>query len=146
MKSLKLVFVLLLAAMLVGCAAAPATMSLTHTPAKITSIKNNLTIDKPFEQAWNDMIKRMTVSQYRINNIEKASRIINLEYQIDNPADVEKYIDCGNNHRVIDYKGKLRKFDYSVANSKNYETVVHEKYYYWYEISPASTLSGTVNG
>jgi len=144
MKSLNIVLLLILAAFLVGCAA-PATVNFAHTPATATTVKNSVTIDKPFEQAWNDMIKRMTVSQYRINNIEKASRIINMEYQIDNAADVEKYIDCGTNHRVIQYDGSPRKFNYSVANSTKYETVVHDRHYYWFEVAPVSKLSGTVN-
>ncbi len=144
MKLQNIVMLLLLVTTLVGCAA-PATMNFKHSPAASTKIKNSVVINKPFEQAWNDMVKRMTVSQYRINNIEKASRIINLEYQIENPADVEKYIDCGINHRLIDYDGKPRSFDYSVANSKKYEVVLHNKYYYWYDVSPRSTLSGTVN-
>ena len=144
MKTFSLLALLVLVGLMGGCAA-PATMTFQHTPAEDRRVDNSITINKPFEQAWNDMIKRMTVSQYRINNIEKASRIINLEYQIDNPADVEKYIDCGTNHRTIQYDSEPRKFDYSVANSTPYEVVFQDRYYYWYEISPSSTLSGTVN-
>lgn len=145
MKIISVFGLLTLLALMGGCAANPATEAYQHTPAVAQKVDNMIVINKSFEQAWNDMIKRMTVTQYRINNIEKASRIINLEFQADTPADVEKYIDCGASTRVITYKDKPRKFEYKITDSKPYEAVEHNKYYYWYNVSPHTNMRGTVN-
>jgi len=145
MKTMLMLTVLSVLAILGGCAASPATQIYHHTLAKERKIENTVVIDKPFEQAWNDIIKRMTVTQYRINNIEKSSRIINLDFQADTATDVEKYIDCGASTRVITFKGKPRNFNYALAGTQSYEMVEKNNYFYWYEVSPHVNLTGTVN-
>jgi len=140
----RLSFLVIPVLLLVGCAT-PATQQFSYLQPSAAAPTNVIVVNKPFEDAWNDMIKRMTVSQYRINNIEKASRIINLEYQIDDPAEVSKYVDCGTVTNRISHKGKERVFNYSDADSRPYSILTSSEYDYWSDITPSSVLGGTVN-
>jgi len=142
----RLTWIVIAAMLTSACAStAPATQQLSYAPGNAPAVNNKIVIDKTFDDAWNDMIKRMTVSQYRINNIEKVSRIINLEYQIEDPNEVNRYIDCGTITNRITFKGETRTFTYSHADSRPYELVSADNHFYWREIQPRSTLGGTVN-
>ena len=97
-----------------GCATA-AKSTFVHTQGTQTAVENEIVVKKPFDEVWDKLVGELSKSFFVINNIEKASRIINVSFSVDAPQD---YIDCGRSTR--EYKGK--KFDYAIAEDSYFET------------------------
>lgn len=53
----------------------------------------------------------------KFNNVEKASRIINVSFSSDAP---EKYLDCGMSHRTFEEGDTATKYDYATAEASTY--------------------------
>lgn len=136
--------VLLTVSALGGCAATydPASMSFTYTPPAPRQIDSSVVVQKPFDRAWNDMVKRLATSYYRINQVAKASRIINLDLDTE---DASPFVDCGESFRAITFKGKVREFRYNPAGSKRYESTRVDGLRYWFEVQPTSKFNGVMN-
>lgn len=77
-------------------------MTQRYSPPAVVVVPNKDLLPKPFEQAWNDLVRNLTVTYFRIHQVSKDSRIINLEFESRDPSRV---IDCGRVHRTIVYKG-----------------------------------------
>lgn len=134
-----------LALFLAGCATTsvpgPAENIYRHTPAEERPLQNTAVVAKPFEHAWNDMVRNLTVSFYRINQVAKDSRVINLDLEA---TDAEKYVDCGTSYRAVRFNG-LREWTYPVASNAYYEFARQDRFNYWYEVTPETRLRGVIN-
>jgi hypothetical protein len=64
------------------------------------------------------MVGRLATGFFVINNIDKASRIINVSYSTDSPR---QYVDCGRSLRTFTFKGENKTYDYAVADSSDYQ-------------------------
>ncbi|MDI6688323.1 MAG: hypothetical protein QME06_08915 [Desulfobacterales bacterium] len=119
MKFFKILTLLILCSFLWGCAVAPYASIHYSEPTTIYEISNEKKIDKPFEEVWESLVKNLSKSFFVINNIEKASRIINLSFSTDNP---ERYVDCWETTRTFN-KGNMQKISqYEVASRSTYIT------------------------
>jgi len=81
-------------------------------------IENSVLLDKPFEEVWDKLVGQLSKSFYVINNIDKASRIINVSLSSEDP---DQYIDCGHTHRTFAYAGQTEEFNYAIAGSSSYK-------------------------
>ena len=90
--------VVLCAALLGGCAGMGQS-SFSYTPPKEVEVQNSAIINDGFEQTWNRLIANLSKQYFVINNVEKASRIINVSFSTDDPM---KYIDCGVTERTFE--------------------------------------------
>src|SRR3546814_8516548 len=72
-----------------GCAAQA---DLNYRKPTQPSLTNSRTVNAGFEETWDRLVRNMSSEIFVINNIEKASRIINVTFQQDAP---ERSVDCG---------------------------------------------------
>jgi hypothetical protein len=102
---------------LVGCAT-QGVNAWNYTAPIPTKIVNEGIIQKPYSQVWDGLVKEISKSFYVINNIDKESRIINLSFSTNSPAD---FVDCGKSHRTYTQYDKVEVFDYEVAGPSKYK-------------------------
>lgn len=86
-------------------------------PIPIT-INNEVVVQKTYSDVWDILVKEISKSFYVINNIDKESRIINVSFNTNSPAD---FIDCGKTHRTYTQEEKIEVFDYDVAGASQYK-------------------------
>ena len=72
-------------------------------PGSGTSATNFRVVDRPFEDVWNSAIPKIGKTFFVINNLDKASGLINVSYA----GDPEKYLDCG--RAIFDVEGPQGK-------------------------------------
>ena len=116
MKKISLIIASLLVINLLGCATM--TSSYDYMPPKKAIYDNESFIDRPFEVVWDELVKKISKSFYVINNIEKASRIINLSFSTDTPVE---YVDCGETTREYGKTPNISTYTYSVAEPSSYK-------------------------
>jgi len=102
---------------LLGCAYP--TSSYVYIPPKKAKYDNEILVDKPFEVVWDELVKQLSKSFYVINNIEKASRIINLSFSTDTP---DEYVDCGATTREYGKKSNKKVSTYKIAEPSFYQS------------------------
>ncbi len=140
MKFLLPVFFLLC---LLGCASAPAVQEYNHRPYEPQGeIPQKVIINKPFEEAWNHLVKALATNFFSVVQIDKASRFIS----IDASQDVGgigrgtdwwlQYATCGTSTRRITYNKKENGFVYDPISTIKYEAAYKSGYTYWDVISP----------
>lgn len=100
-----------------GCAKPAHSTFNYHKPDNIKA-DNEVHIDEEFEIVWDRLVKNLSESFYVINNIEKASRLINVSFSTDNPLE---YADCGSSSRTFQHGAERKKYYYNVAESCNYK-------------------------
>src|SRR3546814_18902843 len=76
-----------------GCAAQA---DLNYRKPTQPSLTNSRTVNAGFEETWDRLVRNLSSEFFVINNIEKASRIINVSFQTDSP---DRYFICGVPHR-----------------------------------------------
>jgi len=85
------------------------------------TIKNDIYIEEAFETVWNRVVKNIAKSFFKINNIDKDSRIISISYTI---PDYRTYIDCGRSViNITDHRNRKETFAFIDASDTNYVTV-----------------------
>ena len=119
MSNLKCFVVCSVVLMVYGCAKVPIETpknDFNYTPPKKYTIKNKEVINDKFEKVWNRLISNLTEKYFVINNVEKASRIINVSFSTNEPSN---FIDCGETLRTIEFEesGKLEEFRYKVSRN-----------------------------
>ena len=119
MSNLRCFVVCSVVLMAYGCAKVPIETpknDLNYTPPKKYTIKNKEVINDKFEKVWNRLISNLSEKYFVINNVEKASRIINVSFSTSEPSN---FIDCGDSLRTIEFKesGKLEEFRYEVSRN-----------------------------
>jgi hypothetical protein len=137
-------FLLLAALFWLGCATMhpDAHMETTYSPPNPTSIGNTITIERPFDEVWNSIVRRLAASRYQIDHLEKESRIITLGFATD---DAETFVDCGLLRHRITFKDRVSLFDFAVASDDNFEMAYADRLIYWIEISPKADLATSIN-
>ena len=100
-----------------GCAVIPQSYYQTLPPS-ISKIDNEIFIDRPFSDVWDELVKELAKSFYVINNIEKTSRIINISFSTNTP---EEYVDCGTTTRTYTKGSERQSYRYKVAESSSYK-------------------------
>lgn len=108
-------------------------------PTNIKQVRNSVIINKSIEDIWKEMIPNLAKTFFTINNIEKDSGFLNINYS-GNP---EEYIDCGT---IYSYLKNLRgEQTYSFPASRahvNYNTLTDG----YYEMHTRKmNLSGKIN-
>ena len=121
-----------------GCASS----SLNYTPPK-QLIKNeivtNKIIYKDYEKAWNELINNLVDNSFIINNLDKESGFINVDYTLNDPIN---YVDCGEWQGYFKDLKYDEKYQFNGAESTNYIT----KYAYSIaKVKSNKNLSGKIN-
>lgn len=97
---------------LVGCAT-QGTSTVNYTPPNVSSVANERMVERPHGQVWDELVGQLSKSFFVINNIEKESRIINISFNSNTPAE---FVDCGRTRRTYTQGEKVEVFDYAVAD------------------------------
>jgi len=85
-------------------------------------------VDLPFETAWDELIRRLSESAYRVEFLEKASRFVRVDLvrssegasAVNQPA---RYVDCGRTARALrdmSLGAREERFEYAVADSSRH--------------------------
>jgi len=98
-----------------GCAASSSYNYLA--PDTSGKVKNNVVLDEEFETVWSRLVKNLSADFFVINNIEKASRLINLSFSSSKPSE---YIDCGTTNRQFKNIRGVQNYSYSTADSSRF--------------------------
>lgn len=128
---------------ILGCGSAPAIQEYSHRPYEPQGkIPEKVVINKPFEQAWNHLIKELSTNFFNVVQIDKASRFVS----IDASQDVGgigrgndwwlKYATCGTSARRITYNKKEQGYVYDPISTIAYEAAYQSGYKYWDVIAP----------
>ena len=98
---------------LVGCAV-PRASTMHYAPAQFPNrIVNEAVVPESFDVCWSRLIAGLSSEFFVINNVEKASGLITLDFASEAP---ERYIDCGQTTRT--YADST--FTYAVAGDSQY--------------------------
>lgn len=135
--------VLALPVFVVGCAK-PGTYSFDYIEPEKYSVKNEITVDMPFEAVWDGLVRELAKNFFVINNIEKSSRIINVSYLTEHPED---YIDCGQSIRKTSRGEETREYKYESAGDSTFllEGGARDYFEYSHEIQRKTDLEGRIN-
>jgi len=120
-----------------GCATATTNY---FPPTGLITPTNELVIGEPFEDVWDRMVKNLSADFFVINNIEKASRLMNVSFSANNP---EGYIDCGRSQRTFTGLQGEQVYEYPSASSSRYTTV--NKQGVAYNVFRTTKLEGRTN-
>jgi len=102
-----------------GCSAVPRLSSTFESePPTQHHFENERYFDRPFEEVWDELVEELAKGFFVINNIEKASRIINVSFSIADPGD---YVDCGRSHRTFASGKTTENYDYDISASCVYK-------------------------
>lgn len=119
MKNLQKFTLLILCSFLGGCASVPQSTHDYRAPTTKYATINEMKVEQPFDEVWDKFVKNLATSFFAINNIEKASRIINVSFSTDNP---ERYVDCGETSRSFTKGGSTEFYRYEVASHSTYKS------------------------
>ena len=113
MRCLKVVVI---ACLLVGCASATASYRGPDASVRPNYSKE---INRPKDQVWNDAVAALGQRFFVINNIDKASGLMNISYS----GDPARYVDCGRiTINVSGPNAKTQTLDAAAADAR-YESV-----------------------
>lgn len=76
-------------------------------------------VHESFDAVWDRLVGRLATGFFVINNIDKASRLINVSYSSDAPGD---FVDCGQSTRQFSFKDESQTYTYQVADSSTFKT------------------------
>src|SRR5579864_3356990 len=85
------------------------TQTYSITPAPQVKVENDQTVPSTSDATWDRLVRQLSRGFYVINNIDKASRLINFSFSSDAPQD---YVDCGSTHRTFDKGDEHDTYDY----------------------------------
>src|SRR5262245_49610236 len=110
-------WIVFLSALTVG--ACHASSSQQYTPPAAESVANSTQIAAPFDTTWDHLIKNLSKEFFVINNVEKASRIINVSFSTDRPGE---FIKCGSRTReYVSGAGKKETVTYDPAERSTFK-------------------------
>lgn len=130
--------------MLTGCISAkPASELYSHTPYQPQGeVMDKVVINKPFERAWNDLVKNLAENFFSVDQIDKESRFISINASQDaggigrNRDWWLDYASCGTSERQILFKKDTSTYTYETLGTKPYNTVYSDRWHYWDEVTP----------
>jgi hypothetical protein len=112
------------------------------TPAN-NEVKNKRIVNQDFEQTWDRLVRELSADFFVINNIEKASRIINVSFSVNRP---DEYVDCGiSNRSFTNPQGKTEHYKYSAASAASYWVGADQPPHFPIAITRSTDLEGRVN-
>jgi hypothetical protein len=85
-------------------------------------------VDLPFDEAWNELIRRVSAASYEIATLEKASHFLAIDLRrssdLASPTDRPgRYVDCGRTLRTFTDGEDVERFEYAVADSSRHREV-----------------------
>jgi hypothetical protein len=117
MTAQRLLF-LFLAVFLSGCVT-PGNSRLDYVPPQIVGAsRNEVSLAEPFDTVWDRLVGKLATGFFVINNIDKASRLINVSFSSDSP---ERYVDCGKSTRQFAFNSEAKTYTYQVAADSRYK-------------------------
>jgi hypothetical protein len=105
-------------ALVTGCVASGRSNFEYAAPTVKVTPASEAVINEPFDAVWDRLVGRLATGFFVINNIDKASRLINVSYSGDSPGD---FIDCGRSTRQFSFNGESRTYIYQVAESSSFK-------------------------
>ena len=113
----------------------------------VKPIQNEAVINKPFSQVWDELVKGLAKSFYVINNIEKASRLINVSFSTESP---QSYVNCGKSIRTYERDNERANYEYEIAASSTYKLAAgrvgqYGQYIGTLHVHRSTSLEGRVN-
>jgi hypothetical protein len=136
MPPIKLASILAMAAVMHGCAS---TQQSYTPPQNITPASNTVAINMPLEQAWSRAISGVAREFFSINNMDKSSGFLNINYT----GAPDKYIDCGVVRVTQNDVRGTRTFEFAgQAEKAGYETFVYPSVV---QVARTMALDGRVN-
>ena len=97
----------------IGCAT-QGVNTIKYSENEFVRVKNEKVVSRQQSQVWDGLVKELSKSFYVINNIDKASRIINISFYTDSP---QEYVDCGRTYRTYTQGNKVENYEYDSARS-----------------------------
>lgn len=140
-------FIIIISSLLIisGCAI-QGKNTMNYTAPTPLQVQNEIVVPQPYTVVWDKLVKGLSRSFFVINNIDRESRIINISFSTNAPAD---YIDCGTNHRTYTQGEKVETYDYEVAKSTSFKIATEHQYdpnFSYYSIMKRDTsLEGRSN-
>lgn len=129
-----------------GCATQGRNSLSYQEPTATATTTNETTLQKPYSEVWDSLVRELSKSFYVINNIDKESRIINLSFTSQQPTD---YIDCGRSTRVYTQGERTERWEYPVAGKAAYKVASdrqdHPAFAYYANINRSTALDGRAN-
>lgn len=133
---LRLLLISLAALILGGCA----TSNAIYAPPEEKKVENSTVVNGDFDTVWDQLVKKLSADFFVINNIEKASRLINLSFSTNTPSD---FIDCGESTRTLkNLRGEDKVF-YKSADSAQFDTT--NNLGHMFRINRTTRLEGRTN-
>ncbi len=108
-----------------GCASIDVKSS--YKPPQQPTVNSSISVNKPFDQAWNDFVRNLATSFFTVNTISKESRLINISL---NKGRSNNFLDCGK----VSYKINDKDWTFNPARKSTFkdggfrsETIVEHK-------------------
>lgn len=93
----------------------------SYTPPKAYKLESSKVVAKSYDALWAEAVPELGKQFFVINNLDKASGLINLSYS----GDPEKYVDCGSAAtEVSNARGKRDYFFPASTAYTTYETFI----------------------
>lgn len=121
---------------LTGCAGK---VDYIRPSAQVAPSSNTKVVDRPRDAVWNTSVQELGKMFFVINNLDKASGLINISYT----GDPERYVDCGRiKSYVMNARGE-RTYDFAGAKAQQaYEIMNNGQLFYF---DRRMNLEGRVN-
>ena len=97
------------------------------------------TVQAPFDDVWDRLVKNLAQDFFVINNIEKQSRIINVSFSASRPSE---YVDCGFTRRTFENARGKANYNYNTADSAQYTAMEGARLFNY---TRSTSLSGRSN-
>jgi len=100
-----------------------------YKPAEFKKVLNEIEVNKPYSDVWDNLVREISKSFYIINNIDKESRIINLSFSSNN---ANYFIDCGISYRTYKLGNEIEEFTYNIAEKSMFKFATKYKIHFAY--------------
>lgn len=103
-----------------GCASS----TINYTPPSVQEAPTNeIQINQDFDTVWDRLVRNLSADFFVINNIEKASRLINVSVSSQNPSD---FVNCGTTSRTFSNPQGEQRYRYETASSSRFSATTPE--------------------
>lgn len=99
--------------------------TLTYEPPVSRRVVVETVVDRPFDETWDALIRRLSESKFRIAALEKASRFVDVQLELSSDAVATanrpaRYVDCGQTTRTLVTPEGEEFYVYEVAASSHH--------------------------
>lgn len=108
-------------------------------PSFAPTLNNSIAINKSKEDLWKEIVPALGKNFFVINNLDKASGLINISYT----GDPETYIDCGRAVSTVENLRGERTYDFPAAKAKQVYEIAERSLLFW--IDRKMHLEGRMN-